>query len=307
MTTIIPLRNWYKCKCFVSSFEPDCNKLSSFEPNSNLVNFNLLTLTIQGGTEDKPLLGSTSRIVPWSKFRTYIRRVIIRGKIVFDQKHRDLSGLFRYCNKLEEIIGLENLDTSNIVNMSYMFSGCNKLTELNLLNWNTSNVTNMAYMFDSCKSLTELDLSNFNTKNVTDMSWMFNNCSHLTEIDTSNFNTSKVQEMRGMFAYCNNLVVLDLFYFNLVRTFDMSWMFKNCVRLNEIRLPKCNTLSYCTKVEMFNGCSSLKSVDLSTFYFAPFEVKGLFSKANQLESVKFPSNYNISPYLKQMFRVVKYN
>ena len=40
--------------------------------------------------------------------------------------------------------------------MSYMFCGCSSLKELNLNNFNTINVTNMSYMFGDC--LDELKL-----------------------------------------------------------------------------------------------------------------------------------------------------
>ena len=51
-----------------------------------------------------------------------------------------------------------------------MFTGCSSLEELNLNNFNTINVTNMSYMFNGCYSLKEMNLNNFNTNNVNDMS-----------------------------------------------------------------------------------------------------------------------------------------
>ena len=36
----------------------------------------------------------------------------------------------------------------------------------------------MSYMFSECSALIELDLSNFNTKNVTNLIGMFYNCSY---------------------------------------------------------------------------------------------------------------------------------
>ena len=81
----------------------------------------------------------------------------------------------------------------------YWFSGCNNLTEIKgIENLNTENVTNMSYMFVKCKALTSLDLSNFNTEKVTDMQGMFKECSDLTSLDLSNFNTEKVTDMRGI-------------------------------------------------------------------------------------------------------------
>ena len=51
------------------------------------------------------------------------------------------------------------------------------LKELNLNNFNTINVTNMSYIFCICSSLKELNLNNINTNNVTNMSDMFSGCS----------------------------------------------------------------------------------------------------------------------------------
>ena len=53
--------------------------------------------------------------------------------------------------------------------MSYMYSGCESLKEINLTNFNTNGVTNMENMFNRCSSLKEINLSNFNTENVTNM------------------------------------------------------------------------------------------------------------------------------------------
>ena len=57
-----------------------------------------------------------------------------------------------------------------------MFDGCSSLKELNLNNFNTNNVTNMSYMFDGCSSLKELNLNNFNNNNLTNMRYMFSGC-----------------------------------------------------------------------------------------------------------------------------------
>jgi len=74
--------------------------------------------------------------------------------------------------KLTSIIGLNNLDTSNVTNMSAMFRAC-PITNLNLSSFDTSKVTDMTYMFSGCTVLTTLNLSNFNVNNVTKMDYMF--------------------------------------------------------------------------------------------------------------------------------------
>ena len=43
--------------------------------------------------------------------------------------------------------------------------------------FNTNNVSDMSFMFSKCSSLKELNISNFNTNNETDMLEMFYKCS----------------------------------------------------------------------------------------------------------------------------------
>ena len=68
--------------------------------------------------------------------------------------------------------------------MSYMFSNCESLPNLNLSNFNTQNATNMRGMFNACISLPNLNLSNFNTQKVTYMSCMFSSCYNLKYVIT---------------------------------------------------------------------------------------------------------------------------
>ena len=72
--------------------------------------------------------------------------------------------------------------------MSYMFSSCRSLNNLNLSDFDTKNVTNMYCMFSCCSSLNNLNLSNFDTKNVTNMPYMFDNCNtNVSSNDNENY------------------------------------------------------------------------------------------------------------------------
>ena len=72
---------------------------------------------------------------------------------------------------------------------------------------NTSNVTDMSSMFSGCSSLTSLDLSGFDTGKVTDMSSMFSGCSSLVTITVGDgWNTSKVTASSSMFEGCNSII-----------------------------------------------------------------------------------------------------
>ena len=63
--------------------------------------------------------------------------------------------------------------------MSYMFSKCCSLIEINLSNFNTNKVTNMYSMFNYCYSLKDINISNFSIKNVINMHYMFSRCQGL--------------------------------------------------------------------------------------------------------------------------------
>ena len=139
----------------------------------------------------------------------------------------DCSGMFSYLTNIQSIDFGNCVNTANVTNMDDMFSGCQKLTSLDLSSFNTANVTSMVYMFNSCSSLTSLDLSSFNTANVIFMYNMFNNCSSLTSLDLSSFNTAKVESMNYMFADCHKLTSLDLSSFDFSQVTNFENMFNN--------------------------------------------------------------------------------
>lgn len=132
-------------------------------------------------------------------------------------------------------ISLNNVDTSNVTDMGYMFARCENLKELDLSGFDTTKVTNMWGMFSNCSKLAELNLNSFNTQNVTDMGYMFLGCSNLTSLDLSGFDTSNVTNMDRMFYYCLKLTSLDLSNFNTSKVTDMDSMFCGCSNLQTVK------------------------------------------------------------------------
>lgn len=151
-------------------------------------------------------------------------------KVVFDESFKDFHPIstdywFAQYTVLKELKGIENLNTTDVTNMSHMFYHCDALPSVDLSHFNTEKVTDMNSMFSECASLTSLNLSTFDTKNVTDMNSMFNFCAGLTSLNLSNFNTAKVKDMRAMFFCCTGLTSLDLSKFNTENVTDMGVMF----------------------------------------------------------------------------------
>ena len=133
-------------------------------------------------------------------------------KVVFDKsfaayKPTSCANWFLGCLCLTEIQYLEFLNTSEVTDMSGMFSCCFSIASLDLSTFKTDNVTNMKWMFSDCRSLTSLDLSTFKTDKVVYMHHIFDGCSALKTIFVSdNWNTDSVKSSAAMFSGCNNLL-----------------------------------------------------------------------------------------------------
>lgn len=143
-------------------------------------------------------------------------------------KAKNCCGLFAYYKNVETIDFKHSFDTSQVTDMSQMFSKCGNLRKLDISGFDTSRVTDMSRMFVCCSHLTELDISSFDTSRVTRMKSMFMECGNLRKLDVSKFNTSQVTDMGLMFLGCGNLEELDISKFDTSQVTDMGWMFMRC-------------------------------------------------------------------------------
>ena len=61
-------------------------------------------------------------------------------------------------------IDISKFDVNEVIDISYMFSNCISLKELNLDELKFSNVIDSSFMFNNCSSLTSLDITNIEQK-----------------------------------------------------------------------------------------------------------------------------------------------
>ena len=92
-----------------------------------------------------------------------------------------------------------DIDTSEITNMSYLFSYKDKFNG-DISNWDVSNVTDMKYMFDNCPSFNQ-PLANWDISNVKYMIGMFHKCESFNQ-DISNWDVSNIKYNSNMFYKC---------------------------------------------------------------------------------------------------------
>ena len=248
-----------------------------------------------------------------------------KGKLHLPINASTCSFMFVDINVSE--IDLTEFDTTNIVDMDYMFLEANlgdclslvsstitqaNTPDRNILTLNTEGVISMSGMFKDCK-VKHLDLRNLRTDNVTDFSDMFCSCNDLIDLNVDGFDTSKAKDFHGMFQCCIKLTQLNVKHFNVDNVLHMSCLFSRCLRLKVINLESWDfsqvsdaneMFAYCEKLEkiianfnfkmikemafMFCYCTKLSKVDLSHSDLSHvFDFGYTFFKCEGLKDIRF--------------------
>ena len=269
----------------------------------------------------------------------------------------DVTGNHITLSRMTAVEGLENLNTANVTDMSYMFYGCSALEKVDISTFNTGKLTNTTSMFDGCTALTTIYCNDDWSTKLTSSENMFAQCTKLIggtwpmtffdetktsgtyarpcegtnsgEVTTPGYFTHTTNKMYtafdestgtltyyfddrsqsrsgkvesceadGRFEGYNNQVLkavidpsmknstvtslADLFYdlrnplsamtaiegmenLNTAIVTDMTNMFNGCSALTAIDLSSFNTENVKYMGSMFRACSSLKSLDLTSF------------------------------------------
>ena len=168
--------------------------------------------------------------------------------------------------ELKNLVSLDvsTFDTSNVRSMQSMFRHCSELTNLDLSNFNTAKVVIFSQMFGGCEKLSSLNLSSFTTDECTNMSWMFESCSSLVSLCVSNFITGKVEYLDSMFQRCSSLINLDLSNFDTSSAKSVTSMFEDCSKLVELNLANFTAKNIVDdeyhKSNVFRGCDKLNKI-----------------------------------------------
>ena len=222
---------------------------------------------------------------PWSYCSANVTKVVFADSFAA-YRPKTCSSWFADFENLARIDGIANLNTSEVTDMSFMFSCCESLTSLDVSGFDTAKVTDMAAMFQRCLLLPALDVSGFNTANVTDMSAMFSWCNSLTTLDLSHFHTAKVKNMNALFNECQSLKSLDLSSFDTSEVTDMSWMFADCYALTSLVVTNFNAEKVADMSYMFMSCRQLAGLDVSNFDTAQVtNMESMFEECSSLKSL----------------------
>ncbi|MGP5392528.1 immunoglobulin-like domain-containing protein [Enterococcus hirae] len=240
---------------------------------------------------------SSSAESPWNSDKVdseAIKKIVLAGKVVAPEDSAylfssDLTGS-KYLNNLTEIEGLNQLDTSNVTNMSYMFKEMSNLTSLDVSSFDTSKVTDMSYMFYR-NGVTSLDVSGFDTSKVTVMSYMFLGMKNITNLDVNGWNTSNVTSMHGMFSGMSSVTSLDLSGFDTCNVTTMREMFREMGNLTSLDLSGFDTSNVTDMSTMFYDMDNLTSLDVSSFDTSKVTTMGSMFKNTPLAKLTLGDHF----------------
>ena len=105
-----------------------------------------------------------------------------------------MENMFSFCDKLKNIIGIENFDVSKLESANSMFYCCKNLVELDLTNWNPVSLQDAYEMFSSCSNLKIIkNIENWQLPNIKNVRQMFYKCAKL-DVDLSNWNLTNIKD-----------------------------------------------------------------------------------------------------------------
>ena len=198
--------------------------------------------------------------IPWYARRNSIKTANIASAIAPES----VAFWFTDCAMMEEFKGVENLKMDRATSMREMFHGCASLKSLDLDvkapdRWITTNVKDMSGVFSGCSALTMLNLSVLTTPALENLEDAFAGCTGLKKLSLVRWDVSRVTNLKGAFWGCSSLTELNLTGWDTSRVTDMSEMFSQCTKLATIMASGSFATEQVTSSDdMFAGCRSLK-------------------------------------------------
>ena len=229
--------------------------------------------------------------------------------------------MFKNCHNLKWIYGFNNINLSNIENMSYLFYECSSLEYLKFENSNTNNLKFCNHMFYNCKNLKKLlfpkkhifvkkENIDFTSENINkkiinngDFYYIFTQKEISVTANNNIYNKIKIEENNKLIKYDkitfykNGILKLTLKEKN-VKIYDFysenknTKEYENCEKIistfffDVINVNGFNTSLVIDMSYMFFGCQKLKSINIG-FFKSNFckNIEGMFQNCNNLEYI----------------------
>ncbi len=205
--------------------------------------------------------------------------------------NEDSSNLFAGFRNVTNIDGLKNINTSNVTNMNSLFSGMINVEEFDISMWDTSNVTSIDNMFALGTSVKTINISNFNFSNITNKPfWLIT-----SSLETLNMSNSILpQDSSNFFAQGPGFKGKNIILTNVDTSHvtNMSSMFQGCTGLTSLDLSSFNTSNVTDMKFMFAAATNIQKLDLSSFNTENVtNMQAMFGGTTNLQSITFGPNF----------------
>ncbi|WEV72237.1 BspA family leucine-rich repeat surface protein [Bifidobacterium sp. ESL0790] len=185
--------------------------------------------------------------------------------------HKSMERLFTGLPYLKTVTGLNNIDTTGVVSLGYLFQYDKSLESVDVSGWDTSQVKSMSMVFAGNKSLTEIKgLANWDVSQVQYMVSMFAGTQEITNLDgVQGWHPDSLKWSNRMFENMPLLANLDLSAWagHTPNLEDITEMFDNDLstpsQLHLTGLGGWSTPKLTNMRFAFFGCYQLTSLDLS--------------------------------------------
>ena len=226
-------------------------------------------------------------------------------------KVTNMRYMFGSCSSLTSL-DVTHFNTAKVTDMGYMFYNCSSLTTIYASSkFVTPQVSKSFNMFYNCKKLkgeeewkkgkatdktyAKTDGGYFRDKAYDNRPWvkyadgtLTFRCGYKKTLGENEYELNSGKNQPKWYTYNNNIsrVVFEASFANARPTSCYAW-FQNFKNLTQIAgIENLNTENVTSMRDMFNGCSSLTSLDLTNFNTAKVtDMKLLFANCSALESL----------------------
>lgn len=135
-----------------------------------------------------------------TKFENCINMDVTATDIPNFTQITSIASFFRGCSSLQYNSSIQNWNTENITNFSYLFNGATLFNQ-DISTWNTTSLVDMAHIFSAAITFNQ-NIDGWDVSSVTDINHAFNNATSFQQ-SLNSWDTSSVTNMTATFANCN--------------------------------------------------------------------------------------------------------
>ncbi len=234
-------------------------------------------------------------------FNSFTNLKKISGDALDTSEVTNMSRLFSEDINLIDINALSSWDTSSVTDMSWTFSGCTILDNINpLQNWDVSSVRYMSATFSECKNLGDINaLTDWDVSNVVNMGYslyhgLFKGTKISDLMPLKNWNISKVKNMTSMFSGTQITDISALANWNTSSVTGMHNMFSS-TSINDISPLSTWDVSHVTTMKaMFNDTQVSDLAPLKDWNMSEaVDISGMF-QSTKISDITPIINWDIS-------------